>query len=102
MKNAIYCKPTDKGVHSFYYISGCKEYYLFSQPYRKGVADYFGYGVHLDDAMKYSKAHADTAVIRTMGKIPMYVRYIEKEYGIEILKRTKKERRGWKNRRMAG
>lgn len=102
MKNAIYCKPTDKGVHSFYYVLGCKEYYLFSQPYRKGVAEYFGYGVHLNDAIKYSKAHEDTAVIRTMSKIPMYVKYIEKEYGIEILERTKKERRGQKERRIAG
>lgn len=102
MNNSIYCRPTDKGVHSFYYISGCKEYYLFSQPYRKGVADYFGYGVHINDAMKYSKAHEDAAVMRTMDKILMYVRYIEKEYGIEILKRTRREGKGRKGRKIAG
>lgn len=93
MKNSIYCRPTDKGVHSFYYVSESREYYLFSQPYRKGVADYFGYGVQLDAAMKCSKAHDDTAILKTMTKIPVYVRYIEKEYGIEILKRTKKNRK---------
>ena len=40
--------------------------------------------------MNYSKAHNDSAVIRTMKKIPMYVKYVEKEYAIEVLEQTKK------------
>lgn len=39
--------------------------------------------------MKYSRAHNDSAITRTMDKIPMYVRYIEKEYAIEVLEQTK-------------
>lgn len=97
MKTMIYCEPTDRGVHSFFMSNNGREYYLFSQAYRKGVDEYYGKGVLFCDAMKYSKAHNDSAIIRTMSKIPMYVRYIEQEYGIEILDRTKKKsRQGYK------
>ena len=34
----------------------------------------------------------DTAVLRTVDKLPQYIRYIEKEYGIAVLDRTKKRR----------
>lgn len=90
MKATIYCKATAKGIHSFYLITGNKEIFLFSQPYRKGVAKFFGQGVRLEDSFDYKKAHYDTAVIRTMDKLPMYLKYIEKENAIEVLKQTKK------------
>lgn len=50
MKTTIYCKPTDKGVHSFYLIVGTKEFFLFSQAYRNGVAKYYGRGVRIDES----------------------------------------------------
>lgn len=90
MKTTVYCKPTSKGVHSFYLLIGSEEFFLFSQAYRKGVEEYYGSGVHFDESMNYSKAHNDSAVIRTMKKIPMYVKYVEKEYAIEVLEQTKK------------
>ena len=91
MKTTIYCKPTDKGVHSFYLIVGANEFFLFSQAYRKGVDEYYGRGVRIEESMKYSKAHNDSAITRTMDKIPMYVRYIEKEYDIEVFEKTKRK-----------
>lgn len=90
MKTTIYCKPTAKGVHSFYLMVGTEEFFLFSQAYRKGVEEYYGRGVRIDESMKYSRAHNDSAITRTMDKIPMYVKYIEKEYAIEVLEQTKK------------
>jgi len=90
MKTTIYCKPTAKGVHSFYLIVGTEEFFLFSQAYRKGVEGYYGRGVRINESMKYSRAHNDSAITRTMDKIPMYVKYIEKEYAIEVLEQTKK------------
>ena len=90
MKTTIYCKPTDKGIHSFYLLVGTEEFFLFSQAYRKGVEAYYGKGVRIDESMKYSRAHNDSAITRTMDKIPIYVKYIEKEYDIEVLKKTKK------------
>ena len=90
MKTTIYCRPTAKGVHSFYLMVGTEEFFLFSQAYRKGVEEYYGKGVRINESMKYSRAHNDSVIIRTMDKIPMYVKYIEKEYAIEILEQTKK------------
>ena len=62
----------------------------FSQAFRKGVDEYYGRGVRIEKSIKYSKAHNDSAITRTMDKIPMYVRYIEKEYDIEVFEKTKK------------
>lgn len=99
MKTSIYCKPTAKGVHSFYLIVGNDEFFLFSQAYRKGVEEYYGKGVRIDESMRYSRAHKDSAITRTMDKIPMYVRYVEREYDIEVFERTKrKNARGLKMR----
>ncbi len=98
MNTTIYCKPTAKGIHSFYLIVGSEEFFLFSQAYRKGVEEYYGRGVCIDVSMNYSRAHKDSAIIRTMGKIPIYVKYIEKEYKIKILEQTKK--RGAQNYRV--
>ena len=91
MKTAIYCKSAGKGVHSFYLLVGTDEFFLFSQAYRKSVDEYYGRGgVHIDESMKYSRARNDFAVAKTMDKIPMYVKYVEKEYDIKVLKKTKK------------
>lgn len=91
MRTIIYCEPTDRGVHSFFLISDGQRYYLFSQHYRKGVQGYFSKGVSLNESIDFSRARKDSAIIRTMSKIPMYVKYIEREYGIEVLDQTKKK-----------
>lgn len=93
MKTIIYCKATECGVHSFFMVSNGQEYYLFSQDYRRGVQQYYSKGVSLDESINFSKSHKDSAIERTMSKIPMYIQYIEKEYGIAILERTKKRSR---------
>lgn len=65
MKTTIYCKPTAKGVHSFCLMIGSDEFYLFTQSYRKDVEEYYGRGVRIDEAIKYSRAHRESAIIRT-------------------------------------
>ncbi|MBR4400473.1 MAG: hypothetical protein IKT09_02130 [Synergistes sp.] len=91
MKTTIYCRLTNKGVHSLYLLVGTEEFFLFSQAYRKGVEEYYGRGgVHIDESMKHSRAHNNSAITKTMDKIPMYIRYIEKEYDIKVLEKTKK------------
>ena len=96
MREIIYCKTTAKGVHTFYLCTGGEELFLFNQAYRKGVGKYYKNGVSLKDAMNYSKAQKDSAIIRTMSKIPMYIKYVEKDHGIEVLEKTK--RKGTKRR----
>lgn len=91
MKTIIYCRPTEKGVHSFYLVNGREEILLFSQAYRKSVDGYYRKGVAFNNAINYSRAHKDSAITRTMSKIPRYIKYAEKEYGIAVLNKTKKE-----------
>ena len=88
MKTNVYCLTTDKGVQSFYLEAFGETHYLFSQNYRRGVKAYFGHGVHIDDAMDFSRAHRDSAILSTMRKLSSHIKYIEKEYGIEVLRKT--------------
>lgn len=90
MKTIIYCKPTAQGIHSFYLLTDAGEYFLFNQNYRKGVQRYFSKGVRLDQARNYAKTNKDTAIIKTMDKLPIYIKYVEKKYGISILEQTQK------------
>lgn len=88
MRCTIICRPTDTGMHSFYLTTGNASYFLFSQHFRCGVNRYFSDGVRLDEAMDFSRAKGDSAIIRTMEKLPSHIRYIEREYDIEILRKT--------------
>ena len=90
-KNRIYCRTESKGVHTFYLESIYGDYFLFCQDYRTGVNQYFKRGVTLEEATDYKKSRFDNAIIRTMSKLYMYIRYVEKENGIEILNQTIKK-----------
>ncbi len=89
MQTMIHCKTLRKGVHSFYLNFNGNDYLLFCQAYRKGVNNFYKNGVRFDESRNYSKAKGDSAVIRTMDKILMYVKYIEREYKIQVLDKTK-------------
>lgn len=65
----------------------------------RGVGDFFSSGVSLNKAMDFTKCHKDTAIARTMAKIPMYVRSIEKEYDVTILDQTRRRQHGGRQRR---
>jgi hypothetical protein len=98
MKTSVYCLTTAKGVQSFY-LKACGEtHFLFSQGYKRGVKDYFGGGVYLDAAMDFSRARKNTAVLNTMRKLPSYIKYVEKEYGIEVLRQTARKNASAKKR----
>ena len=68
---------------------------IFSFPkiidYIRGVNEYFRDGVRLDDALNFSRAKGDNAIKRTMEKLPSYIKYIEREYDLEILRKTAKK-----------
>ena len=46
--------------------------------------------MRIDEFMKYSRAHNDSAITRTRDNVPMYVRCVEKKYDIEVFEKTKK------------
>lgn len=91
MKATIYCRATDRGIHTFYLRSGGCDYYLFRQNYRRGVDEYFKGGVILERAIDFGKSRQNEAIQRTMQKLPSYIKYIEKEYEIQILNKTIKK-----------
>jgi len=89
MKTAkIFCKNVERGIHNFYVQHEGKEYYLFSQEFKKGVHDYYRSGVVLKQAFDHSRAKFDPALNRTMRKLYSHVKYIEKEYDIRLLNRA--------------
>lgn len=65
------------------------EYWLFTGKLRKGVLNFYEKGVDLNKALDFSKSHNDTAIIKTMEKLPLYIRYIEREENIQIFDKTK-------------
>lgn len=92
MMTEIYCKQMVRGTHSFYLSTDEGDFFLFQQSFRRSVRDYFEGGVRLDKALDHSRANRDVNVIRTISKLPMYIRYVEKEYGITVLEQTKRKK----------
>jgi len=90
MKTFIYCLNKEHGMHTFYIKAEGQTYLLFRQTYHKGVDNYFNTGVSVNEAIDHAKARRDHALQKTMTKMPAYIRYIEKIYGIEVLKQTQK------------
>ena len=88
MATKIYCRATAKGVHSFYMEQDGKTHFLFSQNYRRGVNSYYYAGVRLDRALDHSRAKGDSALLRTMEKLPAHIRYIEREYDVTVFRKT--------------
>ena len=91
MNAKIICKTVEKGQQAFFVKAEGKEYFLFQQDFRKSVKDFFQNGVNVNGVNDYSSAHS-TAVRKTLDKLPTYLHYIEKEYGIEIYKKTKESK----------
>ncbi len=92
MANFIYSRTIDKDKQAFYLVSQDREYYLFTQKFYRGVKSFFHNKVLLKNALDLSKSHHDTMLIKTMTKLPIYIRYIEKEYGIAIMEATIKKK----------
>ena len=101
MNATIFCRATDKGIHTFYLNANGNEYYLFHQNYRKGVSEYYRNGVSINEAINFGRSKRDDALMRTMQKIPMYLKYAEKEYGIQVLNQTIKKNKKYGNLRVA-
>ena len=97
MSTTIYCRPTAKGVHSLFAEVNGSSHFLFSQEYRRGVKEFFADGVSLNRAIDQSYAKNNTAIHHTMDKLIPSLRYIEREYNIEILNKTKEKNRKCKS-----
>lgn len=89
MQATVFCKTTAKGRQTFYVAMGSGKYVLFTQDYRVSNKEFFANGVSVNELFNYSNVHS-TAVKKTLDKLPSYLRYIEKEYGVAVFEKTKK------------
>lgn len=92
MSSKIFSKITQKGKQSLYLKTNGKEYYLFSQNYRRSVKEYYSTPITVDRALDFSYGDGH-AVRRTMEKLRTYIPYVEKEYGINVLDKTIRHQR---------
>lgn len=88
MSAKIYCRTTDKGVQSFYLKVKGQTHFLFSQSFRLGVKAYFRRELSLNKALDPSRAGRNHAILNTMEKLPAYIRYVEREYDLQVLRKT--------------
>lgn len=96
MKAIIFCRTEAKGKHTFYVKTREDTYYLFQQDYRKTNNEYFKNGVSITDINNYGGVHS-TSVRKTLDKLPIFIRYVEKEYGVAIYEKTKLKQEKVKN-----
>lgn len=90
MTAKVYCREND-GKHDFYVNVDKKEYFVFSQTVRKSVNDFYRNAVDIDRALCHGIGRRDHAIHHTMDKLILYIGYIESEYDIIILKKTKRK-----------
>ncbi len=83
MQTKIFCRTTAKGVQSFFVAVNGKEYFLFQQAFRQSNKAFFERGVFMQEKRDYSKIRSQS-VLRTLDKLPAYLRYAEKEFGINV------------------
>ncbi len=98
MTNIIYCRTVAKGIQSFYVTVEGRDYYLFSQNFRKSNKEFYRNGVIVDRALNHSLSRS-TSVRKTMTKLVPYIRYIEQEYDLEILRKTIKNNEKKRNKK---
>ena len=90
MMSRIYCTNPQHGELHFYLLLRGKPYYLFCQPYRRQVYQFYARPMLLDDALSYAKSKGSDQISKTISRLPGAIHYIESEYGIAVLKRTAK------------
>lgn len=89
MQAKIFCKTMAKGRQSYYVAVNGKIIFLFTQNYRVSNKLFFQNGVCINEINSYTNVHS-TSVKKTLDKLPCYLRYVEKEYGVAIYEKTKK------------
>ncbi len=76
-KRIVVIKNMDK--LDFYLVSKRTNVYLFTQPYTKGVYEFFRGGKSENEVKGYKKWNRNPRLDKTIEKIPLYVRYVTRE-----------------------
>ncbi len=90
----IYCTGNGNKQLNFYVKQGGESHFLFTQRFNSTAYDFYKNGVSLDKAMsfKYSKKLNCSIMTKVSEKITRYLKYIEKEYDMIILEKTRRIR----------
>ena len=88
----ILCRELNRGTVYFYVAVAGEEYYLFGQPYRTTVWKRYRTGVPLDEALDFGRCGQKPVLEKVAEKLPSFLRYVEKEYGVKLLRGKKKTR----------
>ena len=89
--SVIRCTSPVRGKLYFFVAADGEEHYLFGQTFRLSLWNRFRSGVRLEDALDWAKSHpADQKVCEKLFKA---IPYIEKEYGLTLLRKSRKASR---------
>ena len=89
MKNpVIHCTQPIRGALYFFVVSEGERYYLFGQSFRPSLWNRYRFGVQLDDALDWDKCRHNPAGRKVCEKLFKALPYIEKEYGVVLLRRS--------------
>lgn len=83
----IYCKPTDKGVHTFYLFTQGKTYSLFSQKFSTSNREFFGCGLAVNQVFSFENVHSFTTR-KTLEKLQSALFRAEREWGLSVTNKT--------------
>lgn len=84
-KTHIICKANGNRLN-FFARCGGEEYYLFSQKFNRQLFIRFCKGIELDEALTPGKRrNVIPSSERVSDKLPAYIRFIEREYGVQLM-----------------
>ena len=92
MKHAvIFCTQSVRGTLEFFVSSGGETHFLFRQAFRASLWYRYRYSVRLDDALDWDKCRHNPAGRKVCEKLFKALPYIEKEYGVVLLRRSSRK-----------
>ena len=91
MKPTVFCKNPERGVLHFYVSGEGDEHYLFSHRFSTSLFRYFGSPVCVDEALDFTLARENPAVLSVMEKLISYIHFIEQEYEVTLLRITERK-----------
>ena len=89
----IFCTQPVRGKLYFHVAAGGEEHCLFGQPFRASLWNRYRFGVRLEEALDRSACRAVPAQMKVCEKLFRTIPYIEKEYGLALLRRTRRSSR---------
>lgn len=93
MKHAVVrCTQPVRGTLHFFVSAAGEEHFLFSQGFRASLWDRYRFGVRLEEALDFGNYAAHPADRKLCEKLFRILPYIEKEYGVTLLRKSRSPR----------